>query len=87
VVGYDAAKQHRALATELRAAREVVDRLPGVGRLLALADWMDMDDEAHGRVGDEVQNELRAVADALLTYDATPKAVLDHQPEPSKETT
>jgi hypothetical protein len=66
---YEVIRAVPALVAELRAARETVEAVPGVGRLRALADWMDMDDRAHGRASDEVQQELRALADALARYD------------------
>jgi hypothetical protein len=69
-VAYDAAKQHRALATELRAARKVVEE----ARLLL---------ENHSAIADCGCRDK--VACAMQDYDRTPKAVLDHQPEPSKE--
>lgn len=56
------------LVAELRAARAVVAAVPGIGRLRALADWLDMDDRVHGRAYDEVQRDLRALADALAAY-------------------
>lgn len=33
--------------------------------LRLLADWFDMDDARQGRVGDEVQRDLRRIADRL----------------------
>jgi hypothetical protein len=69
VAGYDAAKQHLALATELRAARVLIE----VVRYEHTRNFREP-----GRP---------TIKDALADYDQTPKAVLDHQPEPSKETT
>jgi hypothetical protein len=71
VVGYDAAAQHLALATELRAARKAREDL---GRLRDNLDANDLFAAAAFRLGN-----------ILAEWDATPRAVLDHQPEPSKE--
>jgi hypothetical protein len=69
---YDAAKQHRALATELRPARKVAE---------ALDRWVAMPGHFFGPTPEQGSE----VGDALAEYHQTPKAVLDHQP--SKETT
>lgn len=57
-----------ALVAELRAAYEVLDAAPTAVQLRALAKWLDLDDDQHGRADDQVQHDLRRFADALDAY-------------------
>jgi hypothetical protein len=63
----------RPLFRELVMARKVVDAVPATPLLRALADFLDMDDNRRGRKGDEVQKDLRRLANA---YDDCFKAAL-----------
>jgi hypothetical protein len=71
-----------ALVAELRVAREVVEAVPATPLLRALADFLDMDDNRRGRKGDEVQQDLRRLANA---YDDYFKALLVAHRQPTQE--
>jgi hypothetical protein len=64
------------VVTELLAARKVIEQLP---------HWSTLNRIANGQDDDKLRHQLYDVANALTAYHQTPKAVLDHQPEPSKE--
>jgi hypothetical protein len=72
-MAYDLAAQYRRVVAELRASRKAHDAL------VALHDAYDSTRDQFA-----VRGRLFRI---LRDWDATPKAVLDHQPEPSKETT